>query len=31
MSKSNQTQEERMQKINEEIDNYDKDIGGYID
>ena len=31
MSKSNQTQEERMQMINEVFDNYDKDIGGYID
>ena len=31
MPKNNQTQEERMQMINEVFDNFDKDKGGYID
>ena len=31
MPKNNQTQEGRMQMINEVFDNFDKDKGGYID
>ena len=31
MPKNNQTQEERMQMINEVFDNFDKGKGGYID